>query len=677
MKTATIDELAYLIKEANENNMPKPIVFLGAGASKTGNIPLAKDIVDDILGAYKDNPKIKALKDAEKTYPKLMECLTPNERNKLLKGYIDKAKINVTHIFLAQFLKLGYIDYVLTVNFDNLMLRALALFNEFPPTYDMAILTDLTTTSFKVGSVVYLHGQHHGLWLLNTEEEMARVKDTVLRIFDSIKNERLWIFIGYSGQDPIFDYIERLGRFDNGLYWVGYEKQTPDEAVCRKLLDKKNSNSYLIQDYDADSFVLTLSNQLNLDHPSIIAQPFTALKESLENIVDIADKEPFKGVKTRLENRKNHVAKAISLFETREVEINEFSQEEVNISFLRNQVSEFSAKGDFDEIKINKMLAQAEQLNNQELNIELANMFNNWGLQIFKSAKLKNDDELYQKSGEKYQQATLLNPQEPNAFYNWGLVFYERAKLNNDQTFYQKSFEQYDKATKLNHQDVDAFYNWGLALYHLAKLTDDPALYEQSIDKNRLVTEMSPLNANAFNNWGLAIYELASLKNAPELYEQSIEQYRKATELDSSYAGGFYNWGLAIEQLAKLKNDPALYHQSIEKYRQVTLLNPQDAEAFTNWGNAIIALVKFHQGKDREKYLNEAIEVIKQAVDLGGERYNLACVYALKNDKAKAFEILESCLKEKTVAPDFVQADEDWQIYQADPDFIKLIEKYK
>ncbi len=203
MKTSTIKELAFLIKQAKDENLPQPIIFLGAGASKTGGIPLAGEIVVDILKRYNNNPKISSIKDEDKTYPRLMECLTPFERNKLLKEYVDNAKINVTHIYLAQLLNQGFIDYVLTVNFDNLMLRALALFNDFPPTYDMAILKDLTTTSFKEKSVVYLHGQHHGLWLLNTEEEMSKVNNVIPPILNKIANQRPWIFIGYSGDDPI------------------------------------------------------------------------------------------------------------------------------------------------------------------------------------------------------------------------------------------------------------------------------------------------------------------------------------------------------------------------------------------------------------------------------------------------------------------------------------------
>ncbi|MET0751744.1 MAG: SIR2 family protein, partial [Pyrinomonadaceae bacterium] len=284
MKHSTIEILAYQIKQARKHNLPQPIIFLGAGASKTGEIPLAGEIVTDILKQYKTNPNVKNLKDADRNYPKLMECLTPFERNKLLKGYIDHAKINVSHIYLAQLIKRGYIDYVLTVNFDNLILRALALYNIFPPTYDMAILKDLTTTNFKEKSVLYLHGQHHGLWLLNTPEEMNKVTEYIPPILNKIANQRPWIFVGYSGDDPILDYVVNLGRFDNGLFWICYKETNPGERVCTDLLDKPNTNTFIIKGYDSDSFMLKLNQELGLPQPLIIDKPFTSLKNSLDNI---------------------------------------------------------------------------------------------------------------------------------------------------------------------------------------------------------------------------------------------------------------------------------------------------------------------------------------------------------------------------------------------------------
>ena len=226
--------------------------------------------------------------------------MQPYDRDELLKGYIDNAKINVTHIYLAQLLFNGYVDYVLTVNFDNLMLRALSLFNVFPSTYDMAILKDLTTTTFKEKSIVYLHGQHHGVWLLNTAEEMEKVSTTVPRIFDSIKNKRPWVFIGYSANNPIFEHIRNLGRFDNGLFWVTHYNEEPNQRV-NDFLNSDNTNASIIEGYDSDSFMLKLNTELGLDQPKIINTPFTSIGEMLDNIIDIDDEEHFKGIKERLE----------------------------------------------------------------------------------------------------------------------------------------------------------------------------------------------------------------------------------------------------------------------------------------------------------------------------------------------------------------------------------------
>ncbi|MFN8713333.1 MAG: SIR2 family protein, partial [Bacteroidota bacterium] len=314
MKEIKIEKISYILKQAKAQNKPKPIFFLGAGASRSGGIPLAGEIIAKILEVYTDNPEIKELPEKQRTYANLMDCLLPSERDELLKKYIDEAKINVTHIYLAQLIKEGFVDYVLTVNFDNLMLRALALYNIFPSTYDMAILKDFTTSTFKEKSVVYLHGQHHGLWLLNTNEEMAKVRNTVPRIFDSIKNQRPWVFIGYSGDDPIFEHVKNLGRFDNGLFWVTYQDHKPNEKI-QEFLSAPNTNASLIKGYDSDSFMLKLANELGLEQPVIVDKPFTALQNMLNEIVDIDEQEHFKGVKERLGISQRQVAEAIKQFE--------------------------------------------------------------------------------------------------------------------------------------------------------------------------------------------------------------------------------------------------------------------------------------------------------------------------------------------------------------------------
>ena len=438
MKDSTIDSLAYRIKQAKENNQPKPIVFLGAGASKTGGIPSAEGIVKDILERYKENPEVKALKEKDRDYPKLMNCLTPTERNDLLKEYIDRAKVNVTHIYLAQLVHLGFVDYVLTVNFDNLMLRALALYNEFPPTYDMAILKDLTTTNFREKSVLYLHGQHHGLWLLNTEEEMDKVKEFIPPILNKITNQRMWIFIGYSGYDPIFKHVVNLGRFDNGLYWVCYKDNIPNENVCTDLLDKPNTNASVIKGYDSDSFMIKLNQVLDQPQPEILDKPFTSLKNSLENIVDIDDDEHFRGVKERLNIVKDQVSKAIEQFEKGNIESEKMLKDESAVDQLKIEIIDKMIAGKFDENEIRLIEEKALKLENKEVNKYLADLFSDWGITIFESAKIKDDETLYKQSIEKYEKAVSLNPKDANAFNNWGNAILELAKLTGDEMLYNK-----------------------------------------------------------------------------------------------------------------------------------------------------------------------------------------------------------------------------------------------
>ncbi len=407
MKPKTIEELAYILKQAKEDNQPKPIFFLGAGASKSGNIPLASDIIKDILDKYSNAPLIKKLGIEDRSYSRLMECLQPYERDKLLKGYIDKAKINVTHIYLAQLMSNDFIDYVLTINFDNLMLRALSLFNIFPPTYDMAILKDLTTTTFKEKSVVFLHGQHHGLWLLNTQEEMKKVKVIVPRIFDSIKDKRPWIFLGYSGDDPIFEHIKNLGRFDNGLYWITHNNNKLNEKV-KKFLNTSNTNAFIIEGYDSDSFMLKLNTELELEQPKIINKPFTSLREMLNSIVDIDDDEHFKGIKERLEISKKQVDKAIKQFEEGKIASNQDMQKESKIDLLKKEVINLLIKEEYDSDRINKIDKKVKAVNDKELNSLLAGLHSNWGTYLGNLAKTKEGkeaDELYKEAFEKFQKA--------------------------------------------------------------------------------------------------------------------------------------------------------------------------------------------------------------------------------------------------------------------------------
>lgn len=734
MNIQDIDSIAYLIDQAKKNNKPKPIVFLGAGASVTAGIPGAEKIKDDILTNFSAKPSIKKLNEEDKKdYYKVMGCLNSTERIELLRSYItnENVKLNVAHIYLAQSLKEGYIDYVLTVNFDDLILKASALFNFIPPVYDISILNDFTTETLLKKSVTYLHGQHNGFWLLNTKQEFNKVTGkggSVKRIFDSICSGRTWIIVGYSGEDVIFDQIASLGCFTNDLFWVTYNDKVPIAKVQEQLLDKENTNAYVVTGYDADSFFLKLHGEISqldnsLKTPEIFNTPFSFLCGVLENIKDIEVKENehkglFKYVKERSEESQKWIADAINKYEEKNTDkaVSPLSAKEIHIGQLKQEIIEAIVKEQYEKAK--DLYENAKKVNAKEINDLVSKLYNGWGVSISVKARLKKDKSEYVKSIEKYKIASTLNPKDDlvfqnlgialsdlaqlrknnalylesiekykisarlnnknkSIFYNWGTALYELAKLQDDKALYYDSFEKFKKAATLDSNNDSIFYNWGTALYFLALREGDKSLYRESFGKFKKATSLNPKKASAFNNWGISIQALAKLEGAKVLYTESIEKYKKAAILDPKRDSLFSNWGGALCELAKLDGEKALFQESIEKCKTAVALNPKNDDAFYNWGNSLLALAKISEGDEQKAFFIQAKKILTKGVSLGGTTYNLACLYALTGKKNEAFLHLKNSLSKKDVTPQFVKEDDDWKAFLDDQDFKDLLETYK
>lgn len=135
------EELADIV-EAIENAADgrKCGLLIGAGCSVSSGIPLAdgfvKRIEQDFRASYR--------KAEKKDYPHCMAKLRPGNRRDLVEKYIDKAKINWAHMCIAQLVKKGYVDRILTTNFDPLAVKACAMLNVYPAVYDFAAISGET-----------------------------------------------------------------------------------------------------------------------------------------------------------------------------------------------------------------------------------------------------------------------------------------------------------------------------------------------------------------------------------------------------------------------------------------------------------------------------------------------------------------------------------------------------
>jgi tetratricopeptide (TPR) repeat protein len=674
-----IDRLAYMLKQNKDKNRPGAIVFIGAGCSVSAGIPSADAIVNFVLENFKDNPDIKCLAP-KPSYSELMECLGPLERNRVFKHYVDAAKINVSHIYLAHLMANNYVDYIVTVNFDNLTQRALALYNIFPPTYDISILKDLTTTTLDTKSITYLHGQYNGLWQLNTKEEMRKVIESNVAhiIFNKITNDRPWIVVGYSGDDPIFDQLAKLGRFDNGLYWIGYKDNEPSSKVKVNLLDKPNTESFWVKGYDADSFFLKLNAELKNDNPKIFDTPFSYLKEIQEGIIDIEDSEEYKLVKERFIESNKMVQDAINKYEKVQSEEPPMTKHEIEENQIRKTLIDCLINEKYDNIV--DLENQVQKNGYKNLRPIISGLYNNWGIFLKIQAKTKSGKEaedIIRKSIEKFEKAIQIQPDSYITYNNWGDLLVELTTVktgNESDELFKSAFNKYSQSAKIKPNCAETFFNWGSSVGIFSELKsgeEKETLLQIAIDKfikaieikpdldeayNRCgiylgkladsqnkdeatksliqankrfaqAIELKPDKYEAYNNWGLSLRNLGKLKSGEEscnLFNQAIEKFTRAIEINSNSYEGYFNCGITLINLASLKLQKKVdmfFLKAFEMFSNAIKIKPDYDTAYFNWANGLLELAKTKSDKEASKLLEEAFKKYSQILKINPNDY--------------------------------------------------------
>ncbi|MBF0952068.1 MAG: SIR2 family protein [Alloprevotella tannerae] len=192
-------------------------------------------------------------------------------------------------------------------------------------------------------------------------------------------------------------------------------------------------------------------------------------------------------------------------------------------------------------------------------------------------------------------------------------------------------------------------------------------------DKNKRQALLLKREANNHFRLGLKHHQA-------EEYLEAAEEYKTASELKPEYSEAYNNWGVALMELAEIKSGneaEELYKEACKKYDKAITYKQDYHEAYNNWANSLSELAKTKSGSEAKELLNEAIKKFQQAVEHGGKSYNLACLYAIRNQKAEALKYLNFALARNEITVEFVEQDEDWKELRNDPDFQDLLSRYK
>ena len=207
--------------------------------------------------------------------------------------------------------------------------------------------------------------------------------------------------------------------------------------------------------------------------------------------------------------------------------------------------------------------------------------------------------------------------------------------------------------------------------------------YLEASEEYKAATELNPKYSEAYYNWGNVLGDLAQTKSgneAEELYKEAFDKYEQATQNKQDFYEAYNNWGNVLGDLAQTKSGneaETLFKEAFEKYNLATTYKEDFHLAYNNWGIALMDLAKTKSGSEAEKLYQEAFKKYNLAIKHGGKSYNLACLYAIRNQKAEALKYLEQTLARNEITVDFVEQDKDWEEFRNDPDFQHLLSRYK
>jgi hypothetical protein len=529
---AAVEEISQTLQNARAARRATSIL-IGAGMSKTAGIPLALELVEEIKKKYPQRCRDLNV-SAENLYGEAMAALAPNERRALLEPYMMAAKVNWAHIALAQLFHEGFISRIMSLNFDNLMIRASAIVGSIPAIYDLSAFEHAAAGSIVTPSILYLHGQSYGFKRLNTNSETSEHAERLRPVIaDSLKDGPL-ICIGYSGgSDGVFKNISDLYRSDDRLYWLGREVAAP--AHCLRLANEQRHFTYH-KISDADTLMVDLARTLCKWPPLMFRRPISYVGDIANGIVNPISNS----TESTNSNRRPHMR---------------MPPESVSLSFIDGikRTIKFYA-----ELEISKLLDLTDNKAWEEL----------IGAFAIRDDKLNLND-------HERDIFFAAHMQHAAAVMNDHLGRFDKA--SSDGFLHCEAL--YRVATEIKSESPGAWHNLGLALLELVSRVDGPRKrtilnHAATAFRRALQLRASYPKAHAgLGKVGLERGRIAKTKKIAESeFTAGVVEFKKALRKDPKLHAARNNLAATYMAIAAIQKEPSLskfIDQSVIEYQKL------------------------------------------------------------------------------------------------------------
>lgn len=248
------------------NDPVKPILLLGAGASKQSGIKLVTEIVEEAAkwaycrdhGISFDDPRLTMsdwkkwltqfpwyTEDYSILYPTIVEeLLHPRQARKdfFLRIINPGVPASKGYEIVAQLMHLGLLNTVLTANFDNCLYDAKVQVKQPPVLEQIKTPFDLSSIfsyTPRYPQLIYLHGSVEHYRDQNLLNEVQNLHTDLVSAIKPILKDRPLIVIGYRGaeasimNDLFLNNLSYTNNFHQGIYW----------CILRREYDQINTNN--------------------------------------------------------------------------------------------------------------------------------------------------------------------------------------------------------------------------------------------------------------------------------------------------------------------------------------------------------------------------------------------------------------------------------------------------
>jgi hypothetical protein len=409
--SADVLRVAERLKRAKDRNHPAHFLT-GAGCSISAGIPGAADLIKKIHEDYQ--AECAALSyDKRQLYGACMALLSINERRDLIRPYLAAAKINWGTIALTQLVAGGYVERVLTVNFDLVLENACGLLGLQPAVYDFGAAPASDPAMIVSPAIIHLHGQSYGLVLLNTDEETEKHREKLQPILvDTLRSAPL-VVVGYSGSaDGISQNLMNEFESREPLYWVGYA----DELAAHLHGFLKKDHFHFLGGADFDRFMIELAQSLDCWPPHLFSDPLGHLLRGLGPVIPYPTSSP---------------GGEIDLLGNLRRKLQSLQQKQTEDETKRISLKELYMKGDYEAAtRLFSSWTDQALLSAEDREIAYWS-FVTWGSRLSEQGRRASGEEASRLSalaGEKYAAALAIEPDGHEALYNWGNLLLEQAK---------------------------------------------------------------------------------------------------------------------------------------------------------------------------------------------------------------------------------------------------------